>query len=339
MQRCIMLSADAQAATTAANDMLSAPASAPDMSAAAAVNMSEVASTGAPAAVAAVAMSEPAAAAPAAPSAAFAEGSVQSQAKAVPVGRGGNLHESLAWQATLQSLLALAAHVLVPAGFLVTWLPYSPDPSYQQWLRDQGALQGLQLHGLLAEQRRSGLARGVAIFRKGLEARVCRPLVSAPSATSSSQHDNTSCAACTASARVGMSTSTETPTVTKRPSGMQTDLLDTWQHGSEATENVVPCQSPHVSGKQAGPVANALPRDAAVSEPSGQVQQAARQSFQGVASVKADNLSADGRKQNYGISPRGDVTKPPGAAMDACRSTTLSCLSAPHVCCQMCLEQ
>ena len=56
-----------------------------------------------------------------------------------------SLHTLPSWQATLQSLLSLSAHVLRPAGFLVTWLPYSPDPSYEQQLQDQGAQQGLKV--------------------------------------------------------------------------------------------------------------------------------------------------------------------------------------------------
>lgn len=94
---------------------------------------------------------------------------------ASPALHSQGLHDSPAWQVTLQSLLALAGHVLVPAGFLVTWLPYSANPSYHLWLRNQGVLRGLQLQSLLAEQRRSGLARGVAVFRKGLPAGVQKP--------------------------------------------------------------------------------------------------------------------------------------------------------------------
>lgn len=55
-----------------------------------------------------------------------------------------SLHASPAWQATLQSLLHLAGHALVPEGLLVTWLPYSSDPGYKQQLEDQGAQHGLQ---------------------------------------------------------------------------------------------------------------------------------------------------------------------------------------------------
>ena len=113
------------------------------------------------------------------------------QAEARPALRSLSLHDSPAWQATLQSLLTTAGHVLVPGGFLVTWLPYSPDPTYKEWLRIQGTPQGLQLQHVLAEQRRSGLARGVAVFRRGLAARVCdSPAPSPdPSAAAVSQPD------------------------------------------------------------------------------------------------------------------------------------------------------
>ena len=110
------------------------------------------------------------------------------------------LHDSPGWQATLQSLFSLAGHVLVPAGFLVTWLPYSANPSYHVWLRNQGAQQGLQLQSLLAEQRRSGVARGVVVFQKGgLPAGAQEPRLESTPAGAQSESACTCCATSTPS--------------------------------------------------------------------------------------------------------------------------------------------
>ena len=118
---------------------------------------------------------------------------------------------------------------------MVTWLPYSPDPTYEEWLRIQGTPQGLQLQHVLAEQRRSGLARGVAVFQKGLAARVCNSpsLSPAPSAAAVSQPDGAWCRHDASKCQPRMHMSTQ-----QGPLAQQTESLSSMQQAAVEAENV-----------------------------------------------------------------------------------------------------
>lgn len=74
------------------------------------------------------------------------------------------------WRQLLQVLLQLAAHVLVPSGRLLVWLPCQAPGSLQQQQQQElggaGAAQGLCLLHFLPESRQSGYPRAAALFRR-----------------------------------------------------------------------------------------------------------------------------------------------------------------------------
>lgn len=208
----------------------------------------------------------------------------------------------------------------MPAGFLVTWLPYSPDPSYQQWLQNLGIIHGLQLQTLLAEQRRSGIARGVAVFLKGSTLSGHSLSVNASQATSHLQHDYTPCAAETQSAGGRRTLHTD---ATQRHLAKQLAVVEVEQHDMSEANGALshhPALQVEPSGNapaaKAAESTSALPPDALAIDSNISPQPAAVQSVRRLNMEAARGPHVDLHMQ--GMCSTSHI-KRATATVDACR--------------------